>query len=198
MNQGLDPDGARESRWPVASGPETQEAWGCNHALGCGIISMRALRSAWFWNGLITASLCVAIGCGPVGLAAMAIGQEPAPGPTLLELRHGLEGMQFIGTLAVGDETNPSEDVLTFKDGEFSSQTCLETGFAPAPYWVRSDADGLHFRAELQNPEHGTIRFEGLFDGEEMQASALWTKRRWYWTIEQKFRFTGRPVGRPE
>lgn len=141
----------------------------------------------------------VAICFGLVALSPAAIGQETALGSSMPELRHGLEGMEFSGSLAFGDETEPSdEDVLTFTDGKFSSQACLEYGFAPAPYWVRRDADGIHFRVELLSPEHGTLHFEGVYDGEEMQVTALWTKDRWYWTVEQKLRFTGRPVRQVE
>jgi hypothetical protein len=38
------------------------------------------------------------------------------------------------------------------------------------------------------------MRFEGLFDGKELLATAVWKKERWYWTIEQKFRFKGKPL----
>lgn len=141
----------------------------------------------------------VTICFGLVGLSPPAIGQETAPRSSVPELRHGLEGMAFSGSLAFGDETEPSdEDVLTFTDGKFSSRTCLEYGFTPAPYWVRRDADGVHFRAELHSSEHGTLHFEGVYDGKEMKVTGLWTKDRWYWTVEQKLRFTGRPVRQVE
>ena len=78
--------------------------------------------------------------------------------------------MRLVGSLAVEGETNPGEDVLTFKGGKFSSRTCLEYGFAPAPYWVRRDARGLHFRAELHSREHGIMDFDGIFDGTELLA----------------------------
>lgn len=111
------------------------------------------------------------------------------------ELSHSLQGMYFIGPLRVQGEKNPGDDRLTFRNGMFTSRTCQRYGFGPAPYWVQSDADGsLHFLAVLRNPEHGTIRFEGIYDGREVVATALWTKERWYWTVEQKFYFEGRPV----
>lgn len=123
-----------------------------------------------------------------------AIAEEATRAPRSLELAHGLEGMRFGGPFAVEGEASPSNDVLVFEDGLFWSRICLEYGFEPAHYWVRRDADGLRFRARAESPENGTIRFEGIFDGEELKATALWTKERWYWTIEQKFVFTGRPV----
>lgn len=159
---------------------------------------MQRLRSAWPRSGRVAAWLSVAACSAIVGVGPMAIGQEAAPRPTPLELRHSLEGMRFVGPLAIEGETDPSEDLLTFEDGRFSSRTCLQYGFAPAPYWVRRDAEGLRFRADLESPEHGTIRFEGVFDGTAMVATARWTKKRWYWTVEQTFRFTGRPSGRAD
>jgi hypothetical protein len=104
--------------------------------------------------------------------------------------------MRFKGPLAVKGETDPPMDVLSFKDGRFSSKACHQYGFTSAPYWVRRDADGLHFLAELKSPENGTMRFEGTYDGGTLEATASWTKERWYWTIEQTFRFSGRPVPR--
>ena len=140
-------------------------------------------------------ALALAVGGGLPGLGPMAIGQEAAGRPALPELRQGLQGMRFVGSLGVADDANTREEVMSFEDGMFSSEICRGYGFPPAPYWVRRDAEGLHFRAELHNPENGTIRFEGVFDGDEMTATGLWTKERWYWTLEQKLLFEGRPAG---
>jgi hypothetical protein len=150
---------------------------------------------AKLWKGATAMALALAVGSGLLGPAPVAIGQEAAHRPALPELRQGLQGMRFAGSLGVKDDADPQEEILSFADGRFTSRICREYGFPPAPYWVRRDADGLHFFAELHNPENGTIRFEGVFDGEEMQATALWTKERWYWTLEQKLFFEGRPVG---
>lgn len=138
--------------------------------------------------------LCVALCWGFAGPSPVAIGQETSSKRELPELRHGLQGLRFIGSLAVGSNKKLGKEVLTFKDGKFSSQLCLKLGFAPAPYWVRRDAQGLHFEAELRSPERGTMKFVGVFDGEAMSATALWTKKRWYWTIEQTLHFTGGPL----
>jgi hypothetical protein len=155
---------------------------------------MQTLRNHSFWKRIVAASFAVPI-LSLAGPGPSAIDQEPAAEASLPKLRHGLEGMRFSGPLAVKDETNPPDDVLSFEGGKLASKKCLEYGFVPAPYWLRGDADGLHFRAELRSTEHGTIRFEGVFDGREMLATAVWTKKRWYWTIEQRLRFTGRPIG---
>lgn len=156
---------------------------------------MHTVRSAEVWNGLAGAALAAAIGCSGLAVSpdVAAQGATPhAPAPTL---SHDLQGMRFRGPLGTDDETEPPDDILTFSGGKLSSKICLRYGFAPAPYWVRRDTDGLHFRAELHSPTSGTIRFDGVFDGGQLHARALWTKKRWYWTVEQRLLFTGRPVG---
>jgi hypothetical protein len=144
-------------------------------------------------NHFIAAILFLAIGCASVWPDRLAVAQSNAAKSNPPELDHALKGMEFVGRLTVEGETVPPDDVLSFQDGVFSSQTCLGFGFEPAPYWVRQDDDGIHFRSELKSPEHGTIEFQGVFDGERMVATAVWIKERWYWTIEQELQFTGRP-----
>jgi len=150
-------------------------------------------------RGMVAAVLAAAVVCwGPGRLAPSARAQESTTGPASLDLDHGLQGRRFTGAMTVGEQPEVIEETLVFSDGRFSSAVCRQYGFPPAPYWVRRDADGLHFFAELSNPDNGTIRFEGVFDGQRMRATAVWTKERWYWTLEQTFRFTSRDAGRSE
>ena len=144
------------------------------------------------FDRLLTMLFLIAACWGFTGFSPTAIGQAIPPE---VGLKHSLQGMRFVGPLKAGGTTNLGEDLLIFKDGKFSSRLCLQYGFAPAPYWVRRDAQGLHFEAELQSPEQGSMKFEGIFDGKAMSATALWRKERWYWTIEQKLEFTGHPLG---
>lgn len=160
---------------------------------GDGITSVRTLGSTGLSSRLAAAALA-ALCWSFAGAGAAAKGREADPGSASVALKHGLQGARFVGSLRVEHQTVTDKEVLTFKDGEFSSSVCLKYGYPPAPYWVRRSGDGLHFLATLRNPENGTIRFKGVFDGETMRATALWTKERWYWTIEQTLVFTGRAV----
>lgn len=144
-----------------------------------------------FFAAIVLVTWCVV----PSDPEGVALAQSPAAASKSPELVHTLQDIKLVGPLAIEGEVVPPDDVLTFKDGMFSSRTCRRFGFAPAPYWVRRDSDGLHFRATLQSPESGTIRFDGVFDGKQMRATAQWTKERWYWTVEQTIRFTGRIAG---
>jgi hypothetical protein len=159
---------------------------------------VQTVGGTWLRSRLTTAAALAILCCSFVGASTTAKGQEAGPRQGAVELKHGLQGARFAGSLRVQHQTEADAEVLTFKDGEFSSSVCLKYGYPPAPYWVRRDTEGLHFLATLRNPENGTIRFEGVFDGETMRATALWTKERWYWTVKQTLVFTGRPVGAPE
>jgi hypothetical protein len=109
-----------------------------------------------------------------------------------------LEGVQFVGPFGAEKETDPKMDTFTFKEGKFATGSCLEWGFVPAPYWIRRDANGLHFLAELESPEHGTMRYEGVFDGKELTVVGYWKKERWYWTTERTYRGKGQPTAKVE
>lgn len=106
-----------------------------------------------------------------------------------------LDGLRFVGPFGAEGEVKPKEDVFTFKDGKFATAICLEWGFIPAPFWTRRDSKGLHFLAELKSPDHGTMRYQGTYDGKVLSVVGYWKKERWYWTIERTYRGTGRPAG---
>ena len=107
-------------------------------------------------------------------------------------MRSELEGRRFVGPFGAEGEKNPKQDSFTFRDGKFSTASCLEWGFEPAPYWTRRDDRGLHFLAELKSPNHGTMRYQGLYDGKKLNIVGYWKKERWYWTVERTYRGEGR------
>ena len=120
---------------------------------------------------------------------------ETSPAPDSAEPVTDFEGLSFIGPYGIEGEDDPGEDTFTFEDGLFTSKTCLQWGFAATPYWTKRTSDGLHFLVKLESPEHGTMYYEGVFDGREMNARALWKKERWYRTIERTYVFKGRLLG---
>lgn len=129
------------------------------------------------------------------GIGATAgTGGNTSATQALPEFRHGLENRRFVGTWTYEWNNETVDGVFIFQDGKFISQGCLEWGYEPAPYYVRRDDDGVRFFARLPNAEHRTMKFRGVFDGERLRADVHWKKERWYWTLEQSYRFTGKPV----
>lgn len=114
---------------------------------------------------------------------------SPAAAPAAIQ---SLDGMNFRGPVGMKGKPRRREDSFIFEDGQFISENCKAQGFTPDAYWVRQEGDAIHFRAELKSPEHGTIVYEGQLRGDELEASFVWTKKRWYWNVERDFWFKGK------
>ena len=92
-----------------------------------------------------------------------------------------LDGMVFIGH--VGPKGGVADDVdeIYFQNGQFNSRSCIKYGFESAPYVVSQDGNVISFKAVTHSTKHGQIVWEGTVTGEEMEATSIWTKKRWYW-----------------
>jgi hypothetical protein len=134
--------------------------------------------------------LRVVLVCQFLLYASLVLAQTASSKPSTAAFS-SIENRRFVGPMGVIGEPNPSDDVFIFKDGKFVSQGCLNWGFSPAPYWLRQEADGLHFFAELTSPDHGQMRYQGVYDGQKIKGNVTWKKERWYWTTEREYRFTG-------
>lgn len=103
----------------------------------------------------------------------------------------GLDGRTFHGEILDEKGIVRSKDVVTFADGKFHSATCERLGFGAAPYWMRVEGDALHFFVETAHPDNGTMLFSGVVRGAAAEWSAIWTKKRWYWSIRREVTFRG-------
>jgi hypothetical protein len=83
-------------------------------------------------------------------------------------------------------------DRLVFSDGMFASAVCRRYNFADAPYWVRVEGDRIHFLAEMTSPTDGTMRWKGTIQGDTLEGTMRWTKKRWYWTIDTEHQIRGK------
>jgi hypothetical protein len=157
-------------------------------------LRLRLCGSLAFFLGTFGSALLLCL----VAASPTATAQSALSTPQTFALENSLEGVRFVGPFGAEAESNPKQDTFTFKDGKFATGSCLEWGFTPAPYWLRRGADGLHFLAELESPEHGTMRYEGVFDGQKLTVTGYWKKERWYWTVERTYRGWGRPAAPSE
>lgn len=100
-----------------------------------------------------------------------------------------LDGMVFSGML--GPEGNlDSEDELYFSNGKFWSKLCTKCGFQPGDYWVRTVGDVTHFQGQLIS-ERGVFDYFGTLKDGKLEATMDWTIKRWYWSIERDYAFSG-------
>ena len=150
----------------------------------------------WFPVAARSASL-VALSFG--AFAGGAFSQTSAINPTTSPVAvpatiRILDGRQFRGPVGMKGKPRRREDSFVFKDGQFISENCKAQGFTPGVYWVRQEDGEIHFRAELKSPEHGTIVYKGQVRGDELEASFVWRKDRWYWNVERDYWFKGKLV----
>lgn len=104
-----------------------------------------------------------------------------------------LDGLMFSARIVRegGEEGKQIADELTFRDGMFSSEICKRYNFSDAPYWVRLEGEKLYFLAELNSPTDGTMVWKGSINGNTLEGTMRWTKKRWYWTVDTEHRIRG-------
>ena len=100
-----------------------------------------------------------------------------------------VDGKNFLGEMLSGEgKVLTSQEKLVFKNGRFASEACRKFGFGDGPYWLRMEDGKIQFIAETVSPDNGTMHWKGTITGDQVDASFVWTKKRWYWTIEREFR----------
>ena len=104
-----------------------------------------------------------------------------------------LDGLQFKAGIVNTEEGsgNALEDTLIFDNGEFLSVVCKRYNFKASPYWVRTDGETIHFLAELTSPTDGKMEWRGAINGDKLNGTMRWTKKRWYWTIDAEHTIEG-------
>lgn len=133
---------------------------------------MRTVR--WFlWMGALAAVVLM-----QVAYSDGAISRGP------------LDGRVFVGK--IGPAGDPDViDELHFRDGRFWSLACIRCGFQPGAYRAEVNGDIIRVRGELRG-QRGTFAYDGEIDGDDARISIRWTRKRWYWTVEQDLEFRGR------
>lgn len=141
--------------------------WNSSARCGVFLVLMAGLAGAPLWAATVDA---VERGAAPASWSA-------------------LDGKSFNGEMLSGEgKVLSSKEKLVFQNGRFTSEACREFGFGEGPYWLRVEDNKIHFIAETVSPTNGTMHWKGTITGGQVDASFVWTKKRWYWTIEREFR----------
>jgi hypothetical protein len=104
---------------------------------------------------------------------------------------HLLDGKKFSGPTGEKGKKVHHEDVLTFRDGKFTSSECFQYGFKGGPYTTTIEGDTIHFQAETISPTHGKMMWQGTLKGDSLDVTYNWTKERWFWTTYREYWFRG-------
>lgn len=105
-----------------------------------------------------------------------------------------LDGMTFIGALGPEGQPKDVEDRFVFANGTFVSKECeLRCEYPARPYFMRKVGDKVEFLSETKCPyKDATILWRGTVKGDAIEGVATWTIKRWYWSIERKYEFSGK------
>ena len=111
-----------------------------------------------------------------VGSAETRAPESPSPAPAAAPKRLRLEGKRFVGQLGLEDATEGQPDELIFEHGTFASTVSEPHGFVPAPYQSSQEGDAVHFSATATSATEGTMTWDGLWKGEELEGTVLWER----------------------
>jgi len=129
--------------------------------------------------------------CNASSLFVLCAGLICSPG--YLEASSLLDGMIFAGYN--GEKGNKLDDrekeEFIFENGRFKSGSCGDYNFAAGKYITETVGNAIHFKAVTLSPTHGKIEWQGVVDGNKLDATFIWTKERWYWDIHREYWFSG-------
>lgn len=88
-----------------------------------------------------------------------------------------LDGKSFnIKISEYGKDSDPTDDVLIFKDETLLSTECEQYGFGPGTYeTARKDGKTL-FEATTTSEKEGKIEWEGKIEGDSITGNFMWSK----------------------
>ena len=118
-----------------------------------------------------------------------AVGAAASPS-TVLALSP-LDGRTFVTESGEKGKQASKKDTFVFRDGRFLSETCTPYGFGDAPYQATVDGATVRFHAETHSPTHGKMVWDGIVKNNDIEATSIWTRERWYWKIKREYWFSG-------
>jgi hypothetical protein len=92
-----------------------------------------------------------------------------------------LDGKTFVGQSGKTGKKSSAEEKLSFQNGKLYSVGCAKYGFGESDYTTKVEGDSIHFKSNMVNPNNGEIAWEGTVQGDKIEATFVWTKKRWYW-----------------
>ena len=119
-----------------------------------------------FWVVVTVVALC--------GLSSMEAGTDV------------LDGKSFLGKAGMNGKEATEEDEIGFQNGRIYSVGCAEWGFGESDYAARVEGNVIHFESVTLSPKHGKIVWKGKVQGNKIDATYVWTKKRWYWKDAHK------------
>jgi len=126
---------------------------------------------------------------------ARSLPQWDQPGPSTAaeaaETSRQLDGRVYYAQAGMQGTTSDHEDYLIFWDGKFASSTCVEDTFRTSSYSVSEQGDELHFHAEMLSTKYGMMIWDGVINGNRINAVSRWMHTHWFWKIDREYLYQG-------
>jgi hypothetical protein len=143
---------------------------------------------------LLSASIALAAAGLFVGLSPQGNDEVAQPPSGTIAAGSGmLDGKVFEARLGMEGRPADRDDTLVFDRGVLLSLECQKICDFPArPYYVRQTEDHLEFVSITRCPTRDAeIVWRGKVRDGAIEGVASWTTKRWYWTVERDFHFSG-------
>lgn len=102
-----------------------------------------------------------------------------------------LDGRTYSGQNGSKGKPADHDDEFIFSKGMFRSTSCDAYGFESGPYETDVVDGIIFFKAVTKSPSHGQMVWQGKVDGDTIEGTFLWTKKRWYWDIRKEYWLNG-------
>lgn len=141
--------------------------------------------------------ISTAIALFPFFVAAMGAGMAPGAEETMASAGTAasstlLDGKTFVAQTGEKGKPASNKDTIVFRNGRFLSEGCKPYGFGDAPYQATDNGTSVRFHAETHSPTHGTMVWDGTVRGDTIEATSVWTRKRWYWNIRKEYWYKGK------
>lgn len=107
-----------------------------------------------------------------------------------------LDGMKFTGELGLPGKPKDIKDSFVFANGMFISKEYeLRCKYPASPYFARTNQGMTEFVSESRCPyKDAKIVWRGTIQEGIIKGVSIWTVKRWYRTVEDRFEFEGRLI----
>ena len=126
-----------------------------------------------------------------VGADAIPGAVGAAASPSTVPALSPLDGRTFVTQSGEKGKQASKKDTFVFRDGRFLSEACTPYGFGDAPYQATVGGATVRFHAETHSPTHGKMVWDGIVKNNDIEATSIWTRERWYWKIKKEYWFRG-------
>jgi len=87
-----------------------------------------------------------------------------------------LDGRTFEGVVLECGKQSGDAEIITFRNGRFSSSACKPYGYGDGAYKATNSGDSLTFEAETESAQYGKLIWRGVVRGKRLDGTLTMIK----------------------